>query len=156
MSDPINVPLLDLKPQYKALKTEIDAAVQAVVDSQYFILGPTVSEFEAKCQQYCEAEHVIGCGSGSDALLLALMALVPGLPKVEGQVICPSLLLLRHRRSDLPGRTDTRLLRHRPRHLQHVPRACGHPGRTVRQSRGHHAGPSLRTGRRHGCLPRAR
>jgi len=90
MSDPITVPLLDLKPQYQALKSEIDAAVQAVVDSQYFILGPTVSDFEAKCQAYCEAEHVLGCASGSDALLLALMALVPGLPKVDGQVICPS------------------------------------------------------------------
>lgn len=90
MTDPITVPLLDLKPQYQALKAEIDAAVQAVVDSQYFILGPTVSDFESKCQEYCEAAHVIGCGSGSDALLLALMALVPGLPKVEGQVICPS------------------------------------------------------------------
>ena len=68
MTDPINVPLLDLKPQYKALKTEIDAAVQAVVDSQYFILGPTVSEFEAKCQQYCEAEYVIGCEIGAEYL----------------------------------------------------------------------------------------
>ncbi len=90
MPEPINVPLLDLKPQYQALKSEIDAAVQAVVDSQYFILGPTVSDFEAKCAQYCDVPHALGCGSGSDALLLALMALVPGVPKVEGQVICPS------------------------------------------------------------------
>jgi len=90
MPDPITVPLLDLKPQYHALKAEIDAAIQAVVDSQYFILGPTVSDFEAKCARYCNTPHALGCASGSDALLLALMAVVPGVPKIEGQVICPS------------------------------------------------------------------
>ena len=90
MTDQITVPLLDLKPQYQTLKTEIDAAMQAVVDSQYFILGPTVSNFEADCAAYCEVPHAIGCASGSDALLLALMALIPDLPGAGGQVICPS------------------------------------------------------------------
>jgi len=91
VTDQITVPLLDLKPQYQALKTEIDAAMQAVVDSQYFILGPTVSNFEADCAAYCEVPHAIGCASGSDALLLALMALIPDLPGAGGQVICPSI-----------------------------------------------------------------
>lgn len=90
MADPITVPLLDLKPQYQAIKHEIDAAIQAVVDSQYFILGPTVSNFEDECAEYCQSPHALGCASGSDALLLALMALIPGLPRVTGQVICPS------------------------------------------------------------------
>ena len=90
MADPITVPLLDLKPQYQALKSEIDAAMQAVVDSQYFILGPTVTSFETDCAEYCEAPHAIGCASGSDALLLALMALIPDLPGCGGQVLCPS------------------------------------------------------------------
>ena len=90
MADPITVPLLDLKPQYQALKAEIDAAMQAVVDSQYFILGPTVTNFETDCAEYCDVPHAIGCASGSDALLLALMALIPDVPGCGGQVICPS------------------------------------------------------------------
>ena len=90
MAEGPNVPLLDLKPQYLALKAEIDAAIQAVVDSQYFILGPTVSDFEGDCRDYCEVPHALGCASGSDALLLALMALLPGVPRIKGQVICPS------------------------------------------------------------------
>lgn len=90
MTDQITVPLLDLKPQYQRLKAEIDAAMQAVVESQYFILGPTVAQFETDCAAYFDVPHAIGCASGSDALLLALMALIPDLPGVKGQVICPS------------------------------------------------------------------
>jgi dTDP-4-amino-4,6-dideoxygalactose transaminase len=75
MSDPIAVPLLDLKPQYLALKPELDAAVAEVIASQYFILGPTVEKFEQASASYCNTEHAIGVSSGTDALIVALMAM---------------------------------------------------------------------------------
>ncbi|ADE55551.1 DegT/DnrJ/EryC1/StrS family aminotransferase [Coraliomargarita akajimensis] len=75
MSEPISVPLLDLKPQYQALKPELDAAVAEVVASQYFILGPTVETFEKAAAEYCNVEHAIGVSSGTDALIVAMMAM---------------------------------------------------------------------------------
>jgi dTDP-4-amino-4,6-dideoxygalactose transaminase len=71
----ISVPLLDLKPQYEALKPELDAAVAEVIASQYFILGPAVSSFETAAAEYCGTEHAIGVSSGTDALIVALMAI---------------------------------------------------------------------------------
>src|SRR5688572_12123650 len=68
------VPLLDLKPQYLALKAELDAALLRVADTQHFILGPAVKELEAKVAEYSGAKHGIGLSSGTDALLIALMA----------------------------------------------------------------------------------
>ena len=70
----MKVPLLDLKPQYQALKGDIDAALLKVAASQHFILGPAVKELEAKVAAYCGAKHGIGLSSGTDALLIALMA----------------------------------------------------------------------------------
>ncbi|SIO58691.1 dTDP-4-amino-4,6-dideoxygalactose transaminase [Singulisphaera sp. GP187] len=74
----LSVPALDLKAQYQTIRDEIDRAVRDVIESQYFILGPEVSNLEAEVAQYCESEHGIGCASGSDALLLPLMALEVG------------------------------------------------------------------------------
>jgi dTDP-4-amino-4,6-dideoxygalactose transaminase len=71
----MQVPLLDLKPQYRALKAEIDAAIERVCDSQAFILGPSVRELEAAVAAYSGCSHGIGMSSGTDALLAALMAL---------------------------------------------------------------------------------
>ena len=71
----MKVPLLDLKPQYRALKGEIDAAIERICDSQHFILGPAIKELEAGIAAYCQVPHGIGVSSGTDALLLALMAL---------------------------------------------------------------------------------
>ena len=71
----MKVPLLDLKAQYATIRDEIEPAVKDVFESQYFILGPTVAAFEEEVAAYCGAKHAIGCASGSDALLLALMAL---------------------------------------------------------------------------------
>jgi dTDP-4-amino-4,6-dideoxygalactose transaminase len=74
----IQVPLLDLRSQYQAIKPEIDAAIAGVVDSQYFILGPEVSALEAEVAAYSGAAHGVGMSSGTDALLAALMALEIG------------------------------------------------------------------------------
>ena len=70
----ITVPLLDLKPQYHALKAELDEAMLKVAASQMFILGPAVKELEERLAAYCGAKHGIGLSSGTDALLIALMA----------------------------------------------------------------------------------
>ncbi len=71
----VPVPLLDLKAQYQQIKSEVDAAVQRVVDSQHFINGPEVAGLEQDIARYCRVEHCVGVSSGSDALILALMAL---------------------------------------------------------------------------------
>ncbi|CAN5602881.1 DegT/DnrJ/EryC1/StrS family aminotransferase [soil metagenome] len=73
-AEPPAVPALDLKGQYQSIRDEIDGVLRAVVESQYFVLGPEVSGLEAEVARYCEAEHGIGCASGTDALLLPLMA----------------------------------------------------------------------------------
>lgn len=71
----MKVPLLDLKPQYQSLKKELDAAVLKVAESQYFILGPEVENMEKEFCEYLKCKHAIGVSSGTDALLLALMAI---------------------------------------------------------------------------------
>jgi len=71
----MNVPLLDLAPQYLSLKSELDAAVLGVVESQRFVLGPEVEALEAELAEYLGVKHAIGCASGTDALLLPLKAL---------------------------------------------------------------------------------
>jgi dTDP-4-amino-4,6-dideoxygalactose transaminase len=71
----MQVPLLDLKPQYRALKAEIDAAMERICDAQAFILGPAVKQLEAEVAAYSGCTHGIGMSSGTDALLAALMAL---------------------------------------------------------------------------------
>lgn len=71
----MGVPLLDLKAQHETIRADVEAAVLGVLESQRFILGPVVQRFEAACAQYCATEHAIGVSSGTDALLVALMAL---------------------------------------------------------------------------------
>ena len=71
----MKVPLLDLKAQYKSIRHEIEPVVKDVFESQYFILGPRVKAFEEAVASYCGTGHAIGCASGTDAILLSLMAL---------------------------------------------------------------------------------
>jgi dTDP-4-amino-4,6-dideoxygalactose transaminase len=70
----MNVPLLDLKAQYAAIKPEVDAAIAEVMESQHFILGPHVEKCEKAIAQYSNCAHGVGVTSGSDALLVCLMA----------------------------------------------------------------------------------
>ncbi len=71
----MNVPLLDLKAQYQSLKKELDEALIAAAESQYFILGPEVTKMEKALCDYLGCKHAIGVSSGTDALLIALMGI---------------------------------------------------------------------------------
>lgn len=81
------VPLLDINRQNEPLRGEILAAITEVVDTGAFLKGPAVRDLEATVAELCGTEHAVGCASGSDAILLALMALGIG---PGDEVICPS------------------------------------------------------------------
>ncbi len=83
----MQIPILDLTRQYQSIKTEIDAAIQRVVASGRFILGPEVEALEKEIAELCGVKHAIGVASGTDALLLSLRAL--GIGPGDG-VIVPS------------------------------------------------------------------
>ena len=70
----MQVPLLDLRAQYAPLKPAVMAAVEEICDSQRFILGPKVEAFEQEMAAYCRTAGAVGVSSGSDALIIALMA----------------------------------------------------------------------------------
>jgi dTDP-4-amino-4,6-dideoxygalactose transaminase len=78
MSKPVSVPLLDLKAQYAALRDEIRPAIDRVLESQQCINGPEVGQLEKEVARYCGCKHGVGVSSGTDALLVALMALDVG------------------------------------------------------------------------------
>lgn len=70
-----SVPLLDLKAQYASIKDEVVPVVNEIMESQYFIGGPKLKEFEKNIAKYCQSDYALGVSSGTDALILALMAL---------------------------------------------------------------------------------
>jgi dTDP-4-amino-4,6-dideoxygalactose transaminase len=70
----MKVPLLDLKEQYKTIREEILKTAEDVFESQYFILGPKVKALEEEIAKYCSSTHAVGVSSGTDALLISLMA----------------------------------------------------------------------------------
>ncbi len=74
----MKVPLLDLKPQLNTIETEVKSAVLEVLDSTRYIMGPRVEELETKIAEYVGAQFAVGVSSGSDALLVSLMALDVG------------------------------------------------------------------------------
>jgi dTDP-4-amino-4,6-dideoxygalactose transaminase len=71
----MRIPILDLKAQYATIKDEVTRAIIEVCESQAFALGPAVAEFEKNIAAYCSCKHAIGVSSGTDALLVSLMAL---------------------------------------------------------------------------------
>lgn len=81
------IPLVDLTAQYHSIKDEIDAAVNATLESGYFILGPAVLKLEETIASYLGVNHAVGLASGTDALILALRALDVG---VGDEVIIPA------------------------------------------------------------------
>lgn len=71
----MNIPFIDLQAQYAALRESINARIQTVLDHGQYILGPEVIELEEKLTEYTGARHCITCASGTEALLMSLMAL---------------------------------------------------------------------------------
>jgi dTDP-4-amino-4,6-dideoxygalactose transaminase len=84
---PIRIPIVDLRTQYARIRAEVHDAIDEVTESQQFILGPAVAKFEAQMANYLNCAHTIGVASGSDALLLALMAL--GIGPGDGVITTP-------------------------------------------------------------------
>ena len=72
------IPFLDLKPQHQALKKELLAALEQVLDSTAFAGGSFVTKFEEEFAAYCQTQHAVGVGNGTDALWFALLALGVG------------------------------------------------------------------------------
>ena len=70
----MKVPLLDLKAQYTPIKAEIAKAMTDVIESQHFIMGPQIKACEEAVAKYSQCAHGVGVSSGTDALLVALMA----------------------------------------------------------------------------------
>lgn len=71
----MKVPFLDLKSQYETMKDEIHTAINQVIDKTAFAGGPFVEQFEKEFAEFCNCEHAVGVGSGTDALWLPLLAL---------------------------------------------------------------------------------
>jgi dTDP-4-amino-4,6-dideoxygalactose transaminase len=77
-ANPEPIPLVDLKAQYAAIRSQVDAAMQQVLESTQFIMGPQVAAFEEAFAAYCGVAHCVGVGSGTAALELVLRALEVG------------------------------------------------------------------------------
>ena len=71
----MKIPVLDLKPQYESIKTDIQVAINRVLESGAFIMGPDVKLLEQEAAQYLGVKHAIGVNSGTDALVIGLKAL---------------------------------------------------------------------------------
>ncbi len=84
---PYKIPIVDLRAQYGNISAEVRHAIDQVFETQQFILGPAVTGFEEQMAGYLGCDHAVGVASGSDALLLALMAL--GIGPGDGVIVTP-------------------------------------------------------------------
>jgi dTDP-4-amino-4,6-dideoxygalactose transaminase len=84
----MNVPIVDLKAQYASIKTEIDTAIQGVLDNTSFIGGTIITDFEASFAQYLDVAHCVSCANGTDAIEIALQAMGIG---AGDEVIVPAM-----------------------------------------------------------------
>lgn len=71
----MNIPFIDLKTQYRRIEAEVKKNIETVLEHGAYVMGPEIKELEAKLAAYCGVKHAVGCASGTDALLMALMAL---------------------------------------------------------------------------------
>jgi len=97
------IQMVDLKTQYEHIKTEVDAAIQQVINNTAFINGPEVKSFQSELEKYLGVKHVIPCANGTDALQITMMALnlQPGDEVITANftyVATPTLLLLTRQR----------------------------------------------------------
>ena len=72
----MNLPFIDLKSQYNAYKDEINLAILKVLESTQYVMGEELQKLECNLAKYVKVQHAIGCANGTDALQLAIMALV--------------------------------------------------------------------------------
>ncbi len=71
----MNIPFIDLKSQYRRIAAEVKTNIEAVLEHGAYVMGPEIRDLEAKLAAYCGVKHAVACASGTDALLMALMAL---------------------------------------------------------------------------------
>ncbi len=140
------IPILDLKVQYDALRDEIAEAINRVLESSQFVLGPDVAALEREVAAFCDCAHGVGVASGTDALRLALAALDIG-PGDE-VITTPFTFVATANTISHSGATPVFVDIER-RHVQHRPGGCCRCGHAAHQ--GHRAGASLRPAGRHGC-----
>ena len=74
-AEPEGVPFIDLVAQYQQIRTEVQETVNQVFEEQAFVLGDRVKDLESEIARYCDSRYAIGCASGTDALVLSLMAM---------------------------------------------------------------------------------
>jgi len=87
----MNIPLVDLKANYLSIKNEIDSAIQDVLNSSSFIMGPFVKRFEENFARFCQLKHAVGCANGTAAVHLAL--LVAGVKKGDEVLTVPNTFI---------------------------------------------------------------
>ena len=87
----MNIPLVDLKANYHSIKKEIDSAIQDVLESSSFIMGPYVKKFEENFARFCQVKHGIGCANGTAAIHLALLA--AGIKKGDEVLTVPNTFI---------------------------------------------------------------